>query len=174
MYYAPSTGGFYATNIHAAIPTDAVSITSQEHAALLAAQTSGKRIVNDEATGRPVAVDNVPTLEESKTSAARAIRAAFLISAEAPVNSNGQVWNGGFDSAIKLDAAYRLAQAAGANEVTFYDANNTAHTLDFASALTVVIGVSAAYQATLATKQSLMRAIAAASDTTAVAAVVWP
>lgn len=61
MFYAPSTGGFYTLAIHgaAAIPADAVAITNEYHAELLAAQSAGKLIRPDE-TGRPVAVDRPP------------------------------------------------------------------------------------------------------------------
>lgn len=55
MYaFSPSTGGFYLPAIHgAAIPPDAVEITGEEHAALLAGQASGKEIVPGE-DGQPV------------------------------------------------------------------------------------------------------------------------
>ncbi len=57
MFYAKSTGGFYDPAIHGdAIPVDAVEITAEEYAALLAAQSAGKKIVAD-AGGRPIAVD---------------------------------------------------------------------------------------------------------------------
>lgn len=57
MLYAKSTSGFYRPDIHGdSIPADAVEITNEEHAALLAAQAAGKRIEAG-ADGRPVAVD---------------------------------------------------------------------------------------------------------------------
>ena len=57
MFYSKTTGGFYDTAIHGdAIPADAVEITSEQHAALLAAQSSGKVIQADQ-SGKPVAVD---------------------------------------------------------------------------------------------------------------------
>jgi len=60
MFYAKSTGGFYDTAIHGDnIPADAVEITVEEHAALLAGQSSGKRIVA-EANGGPVLQDPPP------------------------------------------------------------------------------------------------------------------
>jgi len=59
LFYAASTGGFYASDIHDAIPVDAVEITAEQHAALLQAQSEGKQIVagND---GYPVAVVPAP------------------------------------------------------------------------------------------------------------------
>ena len=54
MFFSKQTGGFYATEIHGdAIPADAVEITTEEHAELLAGQSCGKRIVADK-DGRPV------------------------------------------------------------------------------------------------------------------------
>lgn len=60
MFYAQSTGGFYDAAVHGGnIPADAVEITRDEHAALLSAQSAGKRIEAD-ANGYPVAVDPPP------------------------------------------------------------------------------------------------------------------
>ena len=57
MFYSKNTGSFYIRKIHGVnIPGDAVEITVAEHAALLTAQSAGKRIEAD-ANGRPVAVD---------------------------------------------------------------------------------------------------------------------
>ena len=57
MFYSKQTGGFYDTAIHGDnIPADAVEITDEEHQALLAGQSNGKRIVAD-AAGRPVLAD---------------------------------------------------------------------------------------------------------------------
>jgi hypothetical protein len=46
MLYSKLTGGFYLPEIHGdTIPTDAVEITTEAHAALLDGQSQGKRIV---------------------------------------------------------------------------------------------------------------------------------
>jgi len=52
--YAQSSGGMYLRGDSA--PTDSVEITEAEHAALLAGQLTGKRIVAD-ASGKPVLAD---------------------------------------------------------------------------------------------------------------------
>lgn len=84
-YYSPSTGGFYSEAVHGArqiaakqtereikagkrprmitnpecrIPEDAVKITAERHAELLAAQASGKAIVAS--AGKPFATTPVP------------------------------------------------------------------------------------------------------------------
>lgn len=75
MKYAKSTNGFYDTDIHAVVPDDAVEITPSEHAALLAAQSSGK-IIQSDATGYPVAVDLPPPSAAEVAAKTRADRIA--------------------------------------------------------------------------------------------------
>lgn len=56
MYYSKQTNGFYTLEIHGNnIPADAVEITAEDHAALLAAQARGQIIRPDE-NGYPAAV----------------------------------------------------------------------------------------------------------------------
>lgn len=60
MFYSKSTSGFYDAAIHGdTIPVDAVEITAEHHAALLAGQSMGKRIISD-ANGSPVLADPLP------------------------------------------------------------------------------------------------------------------
>lgn len=65
-FFSKTTGGFYDTEIHGSqIPDGAVEITDEQHAALLVAQASGKRIEGD-VSGAPVAVDPpAPTSEQT-------------------------------------------------------------------------------------------------------------
>lgn len=64
MFYSASTGGFYSPAIHGgSIPSDAIEITAEQHRALLAGQSSGKRIVADE-SGYPVLADPPPPTPE--------------------------------------------------------------------------------------------------------------
>lgn len=64
MFYAKSTGGFYDTAIHGDnIPADAVEITKEEHLALIDGQSHGKLIQAD-ASGRPILVDPPPPTSE--------------------------------------------------------------------------------------------------------------
>lgn len=54
MLYSASTGGFYDIEIHGTnIPSDAVEITDDEHAALLTGQAEGK-LISADASGHPV------------------------------------------------------------------------------------------------------------------------
>lgn len=85
MKYAKSTGGFYDPTIHGNIPSDAVEITSDEHAALLQGQAEGKRIEAN-ADGKPILVtpaepslaDKAATLAKQIDADADAIYAAAL------------------------------------------------------------------------------------------------
>lgn len=54
MYYSKATNGFYDKDIHGEnIPADAVAITAEKHAELLAGQATGKVIAAD-SNGNPV------------------------------------------------------------------------------------------------------------------------
>lgn len=44
MMYSPSTRGFYCPEIHSSIPADAVDVTADDYAALMAGQANGGRI----------------------------------------------------------------------------------------------------------------------------------
>jgi len=67
MFYSKSTGGFYSADIHGdAIPFDAVEITVEQHAQLMADQSAGATIQAD-ANGYPVAVfPPPPSLDQIK------------------------------------------------------------------------------------------------------------
>lgn len=77
MLYAQSTSGFYDPAIHGdTIPPGAVEITADEHAALLAGQSAGKRIIPD-ASGRPILADPpAPLLADVRAAALVAIDTA--------------------------------------------------------------------------------------------------
>ncbi|MCG9124289.1 DUF4376 domain-containing protein [Laribacter hongkongensis] len=69
LYFSQITGGFYDSAFHTNIPADAVEISADEHAALLAGQSAGQRIVPD-ADGFPVLADPPPpTLTNLRTAA---------------------------------------------------------------------------------------------------------
>jgi hypothetical protein len=54
IYYSKTTTGFYDSEIHGAnIPADAVAITQQAHAELLAGQSAGK-IITADSHGAPI------------------------------------------------------------------------------------------------------------------------
>lgn len=84
MLYSPSKNGFYNREVHGdSIPADAVEITPEQHAALLAGQSAGKRITAD-ANGFPVLQDPPqPTPEQILSSIAAAVQAHMDAAAQA-------------------------------------------------------------------------------------------
>lgn len=111
----------------------------------------------------------LPQLKENKKTE---IKNAFESNSNLPVLVSGVYWNGGFDSAIKLDAAMRLSQAAGQSNVSFFDINNLPHVLSFTDALIIVITVAGNYQYNLAKKQQLTVAIDSATIDT-ISSITW-
>lgn len=78
ILFSPSNLSFYAYSIHAgSIPSDAVEITPEQHAALLQGQSEGKIITADE-NGFPILVDPPAPTTEQLASQARAERDARL------------------------------------------------------------------------------------------------
>lgn len=75
-FYSPSTGGFYASELHRkAMPADAGKITDQQHADLLEAQARGHVIEADE-SGAPVARPRAaPTSEQAAAALSLAVQA---------------------------------------------------------------------------------------------------
>lgn len=102
------------------------------------------------------------------------IKAAFIDASNADVtDDNNNTWNGGFDSAMKLDAAKRLAETIGSPTVTFFDVDNQAHMLSIADATDVVLAVSNVFQAALAQKQNLYDEINDATTVAQLDAAEW-
>ena len=60
IFYSKKTGGFYDNQIHTALPEDAVEITAEYHAALLAGQAQGKTIMPGK-DGKPVLATTAPS-----------------------------------------------------------------------------------------------------------------
>lgn len=67
IYYAASVAGFFHTALGPLLPADAVAIDAQRHAALLAAQSAGLRIVAGD-DGLPV-VESPPPLSRPQREA---------------------------------------------------------------------------------------------------------
>ena len=59
LYYSQSTGGFYDSDIHSRLPEDAVAISPEQHAALLAGQSAGQVIMPGK-DGQPVLAEQPP------------------------------------------------------------------------------------------------------------------
>ena len=59
LYYSQSSGGFYDSDIHTRLPEDAVAISPEQHAALLAGQSAGQVIMPGK-DGKPVLAEQPP------------------------------------------------------------------------------------------------------------------
>lgn len=118
----------------------------------------------------PLTHVSLPDLKELKKSE---IRAKFEIDSNKSVLALTYSWNGGFDSAIKLDAAKRLSESAGLTSVVFFDLNNIPHSLSFTEALQVIISVASSFQYQLGKKNSLLNIIDAATSVSEVNNVSW-
>jgi len=64
-FWSASTGGFYLTGINDTMPNDVVEISSSLHDSLLADQSIGK-IIQDDGTGHPEAVEPPPPTNQEK------------------------------------------------------------------------------------------------------------
>lgn len=128
---------------------------------------------SDSNGGLPDYDNSADTVSKAKEAKRSEIRSAFTDASEEPIQHIGINWHGGFDSAIKLDAAHRLAETAGLTETVFYDTNNLGHALSLQDAKSVIIQVSKTYQEILAKKQGLMRQVDLAETPEQVGAVQW-
>ncbi len=81
-YFSASTGGFYDDAIHAQMPDDAVAITEEQHAALLAGQSNGQRIVAGE-NGPELQDPPAPTPEQVKAALSGAVQTHMDAAAQA-------------------------------------------------------------------------------------------
>jgi hypothetical protein len=103
MFYSPTKQGFYNKQIHGdSIPADAVEITEERHAELMAAQSSGLIIVPDD-IGHPIAIDP-PELSKSEAVRLEISKLEKQITArrlrEAVLTTDGADWLSEMDAKI--------------------------------------------------------------------------
>ena len=92
MLYSATTCGFYDRSINIAIPADAVEITAERHAALLAGQSAGQLITADE-SGYPVLADPPPaSLDTLRDRALSQLPAWEKAERAAGIEHAGQRW----------------------------------------------------------------------------------
>lgn len=161
----------YDSEIHGEnIPAEAIAVDDELFFRTINEQDGVWSLVGDDIVKRPFPTK---TLAEAKAEKLDEIRRAYELDTVTPVVALGVTWDGGFDSAIKLDAAMRLSQAAGAPGVRFYDTSNIGHDLDFTASLEVCIAVAVAFQIALGKKQALFTEVNAAKTKTQVEAISW-
>lgn len=193
MWYSPATKFFYSAAIHGApiiftdesaevpnpdckMPADVVEITEAEHAALLEAQSQGKRIEADE-SGRPVAVDPPPpTLDDLQAAKIAEINAACAAAIVGGFASGALGAAHHYDSELEdqlnligavglgIDLPYRCADANGVKEFRPHTAAQLAQ---------VAADGAAIKSAALERAAALKAQVQAAADAAAVEAVAW-
>jgi len=94
------------------------------------------------------------------------IRAAFKMAISLPItDASGVIWDGGYDSALKIDAAKRLAVLAGQTTLDIYDKNNNAHNLSLSDVDNIVLLIGDDYQTKFKKKQAFMNQVDALPGT---------
>jgi len=64
-FYSKETKGFYSDDLHDKMPEDAVQITDETYAQLLAGQETGK-VISADKDGNPILIDRKPPSKEEK------------------------------------------------------------------------------------------------------------
>lgn len=160
----------YDSEINTVIPKEAIEVDDEIFFATIDQNDGVWKLIDGSIIKEPLPL---PTINQVKDAKLNEIRKSYESDALTPVNSLGVLWDGGFDSAIKLDAAKRLCEAAGAPGVRFFDNSNNAHNLSFTDALTVCIDVAVAFQNSLAKKQALFGQVKAAESLAEIEAIKW-
>lgn len=160
----------YDSEINTVIPAEAIEVDDDTFFATINEQDGIWTLTPSGIVKMPFPA---PSLESLKLAKQSEIREAYEAHTLNPVDALGATWDGGFDSAIKLDAAKRLSEAAGAPGVTFFDSENNAHDLSFADALTVCIAVAVEFQVALAAKQNYFLQIRAATNENELESITW-
>lgn len=152
MRFSKLTGGFYDRSIHGDnIPSDAVEITAEYHAELLAAQSEGKQISADE-TGAPIAIDPpkpVRTKEAllSEVAAKRwAVETGGVIVGGSPIATDRE-------SQAQLTSAYTSLKSGLIENTTWKAADGTFNLVTLAQIEPVAQFVAAHVRACFAAEQ---------------------
>ncbi|WP_349680079.1 hypothetical protein, partial [Neptuniibacter sp. UBA6509] len=135
-YCSQATQGFYPAHLKKRYeladtwPSDAVKISESQYKEMKNALTSGGQKFTINESNEPV-LSSVFTQEDlfkfEKIKVSDSIRASFVDAIHAPVPVSDAAWNGGMESALSIDGAVRLAEQAGATEITLFDYENTEH-----------------------------------------------
>lgn len=112
-------------------------------------------------------------LENSKTEKYIEIKKDFTAQESESILIDGVQYQGGYDSAIKLDNAKRLSESTGAVGVVFYDAQNNPHELLLKDANDIVVAIAGKYQKDFGKYQGLKVAIKDAETIEQVELIEW-
>lgn len=114
IFYSATTGGFYDSSENNYIPEDALEITSERHAALLAGPASGLRIIADE-NGLPVLANPLPLPENVLISNERFWRDGQLAATDGLVSRHRDELEG--ESVTTLTSAHYIQLQAYRREL---------------------------------------------------------
>lgn len=112
-------------------------------------------------------------LENSKTEKYIEIKKDFTTQESESILIDGVQYQGGYNSAIKLDSAKRLSESAGLNGIVFYDAQNNPHELLLKDANDIVVAIAGKYQKDFGKYQGLKVAIKDAETIEQVELIEW-
>jgi len=114
-----------------------------------------------------------PNLEDVRISKKDELTNAFILESLKNIEINNIFYNGGFDSAIKLDAEKRLKESTGLTEVIFYGIDNNPNKISIEDATTVIKTIANKFQDDLAKYQGLKVQLSSAKDIDTIEALGW-
>ena len=128
-------------------------------------------LINDNDTWRVKTTEDY--LQDYKQQKKSKIKQAFLEACVKPLTVDDILWDGGFESASKINGAVQLAQALSADNVTIYDYYNQPHDLTIDDAQKLIIEIGKKFQSDIASKQKLYAQIENATTKNGVDKIVW-
>ena len=132
-----------------------------------------KKDVEAEIIEKAIILKSEKDLQNAKDERSNEIKKSFAEEEKQNILIDGVDYQGGYDSAIKLDSAKRLSESAGFETVTFYDADNIGHDLSIDDANLIVIRVAGKYQDDFKKYQSLKVEIKNAKTKEEIEAIKW-
>ena len=112
-------------------------------------------------------------LDDVKLIKKQELKKSFELESNKPVVVNEVNYVGGFDSAVKLDAAKRMLETALATEVTFFDVDNKPNVLSIGDATNVILAIGSKYQTDFAKYQGLKVQVDSKLKVSTVNSIVW-
>jgi len=132
-----------------------------------------KKDVEAEIIEKAIILKGEKDLKNAKDERNNEIKKSFAEEEKQNILIDGVDYQGGYDSAIKLDSAKRLSESAGLETVTFYDAKNIGHDLSLVDANNIMLQVAGKYQNDFKKLQSLKVLVDSAKTIKEVELIVW-
>ena len=159
--------GWYSTDIHKTIPTPNIEVMDTVWQDAL--NKNANYVDVDSKTLYVKSFTDEELLKKAKDAKKQELKLSFELEANKPVNG----YVGGFDSAVKLDAAKRMLETAGATEVTFFDVDNKPNVLSISDATDVILAIGSKYQTDFAKYQGLKVQVDSKVKVSTVNSIVW-